>query len=45
MKIPKFSFLTDPIVSNAAGRDINTNTGRNSLVKSNFERVANIVLQ
>ena len=45
MKIPKFSFLTDPLISNAAGRDMNTNTGRNSLVKCHFERDANIVLQ
>ena len=33
------------IVSNAAGRDMNTNMGRKSLVKSHYERIANIVQQ
>ena len=33
------------LVSNAAGRDMNTNMGRKSLVKSHCERIAIIVLQ
>ena len=33
------------LVSNAAGRDMNTNTGRKSLVKNQFVRIGGIVQQ
>ena len=33
------------LVSNAAGQDLNTNTGRKSLVRGHYERIARIVQQ
>ena len=33
------------LVTNAAGRDLNSNTGRKSLVKNQYERISNIVRQ
>ena len=40
MKIPNFSFLTDPSLML-----LNTNTERTSFVKCHYERIENIVLQ
>ena len=33
------------LVSNAAGQDLHTNTGRKSLVRGHYERIAGIVQQ
>ena len=38
----KESEVKHTLVSNAAGRDLNTNSGRNSLVQGHYERIAGI---